>query len=394
MSIVPNLAQFNQILEDFDKCAESTPQTIEKIKVLILNNPDLLSKADNNLITSIKNKLLNLRINRDDPAIRKLNDALNALGKQILREIFGYASKDEIAEEDLAGKKGKKLLDNPQFCANLLARKDVYFDREKTFKLIFKAGSFLQFLDLRGLDVTDKELAGIVKSCPNLRELNLYGNDTLTDGGIDHLAVLKFLELLDLGSCDSISDKSLATISRLGSLKSLSLDSCYRLTGSAIANLAKLTNLLRLNLFGCDKIKDTTIKKLCPLEKLEALNLGRCSQLTNQALQVISCLAKLKELNLSSCKEIDDQALEYISKLTRLEFLTLNNNPNITNAGLAKLAVLVNLNKLDVSRCKNISDEGLLKLAPLKNLKYLLLYECNIQNLDAIKDLFKSARVI
>lgn len=394
MTATPTLAQFTHILEDFDKRSESNPQTIAKIKSLIVGNPDLLSKADKQLLISVKNKLLNLKINRDDPSIRKLNDVLNALGKQILRQIFGYASKDEIAEEDLASEKGKKLLENPRFCADLLARKDVYFDREKTFKLIFKAGPFLQFLDLRGLDVTDKELSSIAKICPNIKELNLYGNDTLTDAGIGHLVGFKSLESLDLGSCDSISDNSLTTVSKLTTLKSLSLDSCYRLTGSAIANLAVLTNLTKLNLFGCDKVKDNTIKKLCGLNKLEVLNLGRCTQISNDAMNIVCCLSKLKELNLSSCKEMDDIALGYISKLSHMEFLTLNNNPNFTNAGLAQIAPLTNMTKLDVSRCPKISDEGLLKLKGMNKLKYLVLYECNVQKPEAIKAAFPSAHVI
>ncbi len=154
----------------------------------------------------------------------------------------------------------------------------------------------------------DDEAAALLTRFPKLRQLRV-SQSQLSDQGLEHLAKLKSLTVLDLSENSQIFDGGLQHLSGMRQLKSL--------------------NLWRVN------ITDLGIEHLAGLTNLESLNLDN-TQLSDSGLQHLSRMTKLKFLHLGSTF-ISDAGLSQLEPLTALDELRVTRT-GVSEAGVAALS--------------------------------------------------------
>lgn len=165
--------------------------------------------------------------------------------------------------------------------------------------------------------IHDEDLRWII-DMPELKELYIHGNPSLSDAGLRH-------------------------VERAGNLRHLSVDS-PRITDAGVARLAKLRQLRELYM------ADVPV--------------------TDTGLTHLESLSDLRWLVLDS-RLVTDRGAASIGKLARLEFVLLSGTA-VTDAGLAELRDLAELQTLGLSGTL-VTDAGLPHLARLRNLRTVLL---------------------
>ncbi len=145
----------------------------------------------------------------------------------------------------------------------------------------------LKSLSLHKVNMTDRQLVGVISNLPNLERLTLTKMNKLTNRVVDFIGkYLIQLNYLDLSHCTNVNN---------------------------VTSLASLKGLKHLNLSACLRINDLSLLK--SLDKLEYLNLNNLCLLDYS---FIAFLGNLKYLNLSFC---DIKDISFLSKLERLECL-------------------------------------------------------------------------
>ena len=222
-------------------------------------------------------------------------------------------------------------------------------------------------LDLSNSDINDAELQYIITRFPNITEINARSCGRLTATGLQSLAGLTKLTMLDLSCCFQITDTDLQSLKDLTNLTSLYLNITL-ITNAGLQNLAGLTNLSELGLAGCFHITD--LQSLEDLTNLTKLYLDDCS-ITDAKLPSLAGLTNLTRLSLSSPRITDVRSLASLTNLTQLDL----SGCRITDAGLQPLAGLTNLTSLDLEG-NSITDDGLQHLVNLTKLTELNLMQC------------------
>jgi F-box/leucine-rich repeat protein 14 len=150
------------------------------------------------------------------------------------------------------------------------------------------------------ISVTDSGLKYLSKM-PKLEELNLRACDNISDIGMAGLAEEGCcgLESLDVSFCEKIGDQALQHISQgLYHLKSLSLSSC-QISDEGLEKLAKMKDLQVLNVGQCSKITDKGLEVLAnELINLNSIDLYGCTKISSKGIEIIMKLPKLKSVNL------------------------------------------------------------------------------------------------
>ncbi len=189
----------------------------------------------------------------------------------------------------------------------------------------------LEFLDLSGQPVADKDMAN-VKRLTSLTELTL-ARTQVSDAGLAHLKDLKNLRRLVLDGC-TIGDQGLAHLNELPDLTELTL-ARTQVSDAGLAHLKDLKTLRRLVLDGCT-IRGQGLAHLKELPELADLGAGRLAE-----------LKQLQKLSLAG-SGVSDKALPPLGDLTNLRELDLTGT-KVTASGIAKL-------KEALPNCKIISD--------------------------------------
>ncbi|XP_061179862.1 uncharacterized protein LOC133188446 [Saccostrea echinata] len=168
----------------------------------------------------------------------------------------------------------------------------------------------------------DSTLQALLKNCRNLKELALYGCDSISNAGFKALSEKSGITSLHLNST-SVTDKGMEHICRC----------CH--------------NLQSVSFAGCMYVTDVSIKHLCThCPNLESL-----------------CVADPEIFYHKS--NITDGGLDYLSQYTgALQSLTMCNSAQISDLGLDQLARSCSkLTHLDVSGCLSVTDSTLQVLA-------------------------------
>jgi hypothetical protein len=92
---------------------------------------------------------------------------------------------------------------------------------DNALELFIKCNPPIEKLDLTGLNLTDPLIKLLKYSKENLKELNLTGNNQLTDTSLIYLSVLGNLTILNLRNCKKITDKAINTLSEKLKLNTL-----------------------------------------------------------------------------------------------------------------------------------------------------------------------------
>jgi len=204
---------------------------------------------------------------------------------------------------------------------------------------------------------------------PNLRELNLWGCDGVTDEGLRTLGQFTALERVDLGRCTRVSDVGVGHLAGLQRLVVLCL-SGTRVTDTGLQRLGDLPSLRELDLSGT-AITGVGLRHLARNKALESLDLAGCVSLRPTTLGVFRDLRGLVTLNLSRCGLVDDRALVHLRPLAGLRELSLE-GLDVTDTGALYLRDLTALTHLSVAWTQ-VGDAGVARISDLHDLQRLSL---------------------
>jgi hypothetical protein len=244
----------------------------------------------------------------------------------------------------------------------------------------------LRSLDLEGEGVTAERLSVLAgasglarfacKYCPfgdegmaqigKLTQLQVLRIDgaMVTDRGMEHLAGLSDLEVLDLTRSTKVSNAGVAHLAGLTRMKRLWL-STLDIDSGALPHLARLTDLELLHLDRTE-IGDENFEVVADKAGLRELNLWS-TQVTSAAVAHLAPLKRLETLELTETK-IDPAALPVLGKLTSLRDLRLGETE--LESGFEHLFGLTRLEHLDL-RGTSVDHAAARRFATLPHLRFL-----------------------
>lgn len=202
-----------------------------------------------------------------------------------------------------------------------------------------------------GRNVTDETL----KDLPPVEvpfALLLHGRGAVTDAGVEHVAGLKNLTLLNLGDA-RVTDEGLKHLARSGSLATLKL-SAADVTDAGLKHLAGLKSLTALHLGGAG-VTDEGLKELGRLKDLTALGVSS-ARVTDAGVAHLAGLKNLTELYLGGTR-VSDEGLKHLAGLAKLTTLGVGDT-GVTGSGLKHLTGLKRLTHIDLFQDK-VTDEAL-----------------------------------
>jgi len=158
----------------------------------------------------------------------------------------------------------------------------------------------------------------VLSSLTQLRELNLFKCDEITNDGVQSLSLLTQLEVLALHNCNAITDAGLQLLPV--SLKELLLYRGKKITNVGLNALKRLPNLHTLSILGCYRISDNGLQILASMLRLEVLTLSWCSRITNVGVALLASLVNLTKLYLDGCHRITTfTVLELMTHLKKIQ---------------------------------------------------------------------------
>ena len=245
--------------------------------------------------------------------------------------------------------------------------------------------SSLRILRFTNTKMTDGGL-DVLAGLSGLKVLNV--NNQISDAGLRRMRGLQHLEALDLHR-SKVTNAGLAVLKELPRLEMLDL-SGTRVTDAGMKHIAAVTTLKQLDISGT-AVTDAGMILLADLPHLETLYVS--SHLTNHGLKAIARLKHLRNLDLSS-SHITDEGMETLASLPHLEALALSDT-RVSNAVLASVARLKSLKTLELSDT-GVTRDGLSQLSGMPHLETLSLAWPELSNseLESLSGLPHLSRVI
>nr|CAB3488843.1 unnamed protein product [Digitaria exilis] len=227
--------------------------------------------------------------------------------------------------------------------------------------------SKLQTLKLEGCKFMADGLKAIGSSCVSIRELSLSKSTGVTDSELSFaVSKLKNLLKLDITCCRNITDVSVASITRsCTSLVSLRMESCSHVSSGALQLIGKHCSHLEELDFTDNDLDDEGLKALTGCTNLSSLKIGICLRISDEGLTHIgkSC-PKLRDIDLYRCGGIsDDGVIQIAQGCPMLESINLSYCTEVTDRSLMSLSKCTNLNTLEVRGCPRVSSAGLSEIA-------------------------------
>ena len=266
--------------------------------------------------------------------------------------------------------------------------------------------------------INDTTVEMIVKSFPNLIELDLSSNTNMTNGvvkilselgklqrltlvqnqvndiGARRLEKLKELRTLDLRGNMEAGDMALEVVADLPKLtgfkhrstavndagleylsKNQTLDSLliqdFQITDQSGPHLAKLGKLTQLEIFRCQGFGTEGVLALKGMN-LTRLTLRDLPSIDDRAMEVFDDLPKLRRLYLHEITSVGDSGLKHLAALKSLELLDLWTVPQMTDATVDVIVTLPNLKELSI-RTTGVTDATVDKLLKMQSLQSLTL---------------------
>lgn len=290
----------------------------------------------------------------------------------------------------------------------------------------------LTSLALTNSTINDAAVEMIVKSFPNLIELDLSSNTNMTNGvvkilsemtklqrltlvqnqvndiGARRLEKLKELRTLDLRGNMEAGDMALEVVAELPKLtgfkhrstavndsgmeylsKNQTLDSLliqdFQITDQSGPHIAKLGKLTQLEVFRCQGFGTDGVLALKGMN-LTRLTLRDLPNISDRAMEVFDDLPKLKRLYLHEITSVGDAGLQHLEKLKSLELLDIWTVPQMTDATLDVIAKLPSLKELTI-RTTGVTDAAIEKLLAMQSLQSLTFKENGSVTPEALKKL-------
>lgn len=250
----------------------------------------------------------------------------------------------------------------------------------------------LTSLAITNSTINDTTVEMIVKSFPNLAELDLSSNTNMTSGALKIVAELSKLQRLTLVQ-NRFNDISAQRLSKLQELRALDLRGNMEAGDMAlevVADLPKLVGLKHRSTAVTDSgleylsrnqsldsllmqdfvITDQSGPHLAKLGKLTQLEIFRCQGFGTEGVLALKGM-NLTRLTLRDLPNVDDRAMELFDELPKLRRLYLHELTSIGDSGLSHLAALKSLELLDIWTVPQMTDATVEVIATLPNLKEL-----------------------
>jgi hypothetical protein len=225
----------------------------------------------------------------------------------------------------------------------------------------------LTTLALTNSVIRDTTVDMIVKSFPDLVDLDLSSNTNMTNSAMKVICGLSKLQRLTLVQ-NRFNDVSTGNLTRLAALRALDLRGNMEagdMTMEVIGGLPKLTGLKHRS----TAVTDSGIESLAKSSTLESL-LMQDFVVTGQAGQHLAKLSKLTQLEIFRCQGFGSDGVLALKGM-KLSRLTLRDLPAVDDSALAVFTDLPDLKKLFLHEISSIGDSGLANLASLKSLELL-----------------------
>lgn len=242
--------------------------------------------------------------------------------------------------------------------------------------------------------INDPTVELIVKSFPNLTELDLSSNTNMTSGGLKAISELGKLQRLTLVQ-NKFNDISTRRLEKLKELRALDLRGNMEAGDMAlevVADLPKLAGFKHRSTAVTDSgmeylsrnqtldslliqdfaITDQSGPHLAKLSKLTQLEIFRCQGFGTEGGLALKGM-NLTRLTLRDLPNVDDRAMEVFDELPKLRRLYLHELTSVGDSGLAHLAGLKSLELLDIWTVPQMTDATVEVVAALPNLKELSL---------------------
>jgi len=281
-------------------------------------------------------------------------------------------------------------------------------------------------------DVKEASVDVIVRSFPNLKELDIFGCQVVS---FDKFSDLHNLISLRIGDCIEVKDHHLKLIPQ--QLKKLSIEWLLDVQNEGLQNLAHMTNLVSLRLEQNDNMKPTsmvlpdtlipTLKKfvvirqgfftdasLEPLHRFEnletltlywvpiagqgfnvfagkmkslrKLKLLRCHTMSNAGMDSMTrALKHLKALHIKGISQVDREGYKYLSRMNALKDLRLRCGREIIDENqISDLEFLANmrLHRLELIDARGITGVGIKKIVDTQEftLEHFLIRDCGLMH--------------
>ena len=248
----------------------------------------------------------------------------------------------------------------------------------------------LHTLALTNSGLTDAGVELIVKSFPDLVELDLSSNTNMTGAAMKLIAGLGKLERLTLLQ-NRFNDLNTRRLSKVPQLRSLDLRGNMEAGDMTLEVLGKLPQLTALK-HRSTAVTDAGLAALAESGTLESL-LAQDFVITNESGQHLAKLGKLSSLEIFRCQgfgtdgvlalaerqpDVGDPALAVVAKLPRLKRLYLHELASVGDEGLRQLAAARELEVLDIWSLPRMTDASIDVIAGLPNLKELSIRETGV----------------
>ncbi len=216
-----------------------------------------------------------------------------------------------------------------------------------------------------------------------LRSLDLRGNMEAGDMALEVVAALPKLTGLKHRST-AVTDSGLEYLSHNQTLESLLMQD-FAVTDQSGPHLAKLGKLSQLEIFRCQQFGTEGVLALKGMG-LTRLTLRDLPNIDDRAMEVFDDLPKLKRLYLHEIASVSDSGLKYLAAQKSLELLDIWTVPQMTDATVDVIATLPALKELSI-RATGITDASIEKLLAMPSLQTLTLKENGSVTADGLKKL-------
>jgi hypothetical protein len=267
----------------------------------------------------------------------------------------------------------------------------------------------LTSLALTNSVISDATVEMIVKSFPDLVELDLSSNTNMTSGvvkligelgrlqrltliqnrindiGAQRLATLQELRALDLRGNMEAGDMALEVVADLPKLAAFKHRSTA-VTDSGLEHLAR-SQTLDAFLLQDFAISDQSGPHLARLGNLSQLEIFRCQGFGSDGVLALKGMG-LTRLTLRDLPSVDDRAMEVFDDLPKLRRLYLHELASVGDTGLAHLGALKSLELLDIWTVPQMTDASVDAIAALPDLKELSIRATGVTD-DAVDKLLK-----
>lgn len=274
-------------------------------------------------------------------------------------------------------------------------------------EMIVKSFPNLTDLDLSSNTNMSSGVVKILSEAPKLQRLTLVQNK-VNDIGAQRLAKLKDLRSLDLrGNMEAgdmaldvvselpklvafkhrstaVSDSGMEYLSRSQTIESLLLQD-FVITDQSGPHLAKLSKLAQLEVFRCQGFGTEGVLALKGMG-LNRLTLRDLPNVDDRAMEVFDDLPKLKRLYLHELPTVSDTGLKHLEALKTLELLDIWTVPQMTDATLEVIATLPKLTELTI-RATAVTDASIDTILKMTNLQSLTFKENGSVTPEGLKKL-------